>query len=396
MMRKKTGIIFKTVKVKKVTMKRRLLIHLIVLTIGITSEASAAVETVTTGVASPQNKEEENNIEILRQRALRNAMDLAVMQVTGATISGEKGSSYRTKEHFSSSNIQGDQESSDVQSRYSTGAVTRTEGHAKLVEIIKEWQEAGQYHINARFSVETEKEAVAKRNAGYFWKKAGSPRIGLSFSEICNGELTQAEENTTVRFIRDNLVRNELEVSNGPHPAYLIEVKQVLDSREIADFGTTTIHCRLSYRIIDQQKNATVKEFRKSNGPEAGFNPEMAVKKCISAIAPDLAQSLVRNFAELMNDRVQNGIEYQLVIEGVPGDMVAQVAEISRNLYRVTSFVSPQYVNSIYSGKVLFKGSGTELAQSLRETFGHEDWQVAVIGVSNSTVQMKWIKKNNM
>ncbi|PIE59386.1 MAG: hypothetical protein CSA32_04140 [Desulfobulbus propionicus] len=373
-------------------MKRKLLIHFIIFTISISSQASAAVEAVTTGIASPQSKEEENNIEILRQRALRNAMDLAVIQVTGATISGEKGSSYRTKEHFSSDS-QGDQESSDVQSRYSTGAVTRTEGHAKLVELIKEWQESGQYYIHARFAVETEKEAVAKRNAGYFWKKAGSPRIGLSFSEIHNGELTKTEENRTVRFLRDSLVRNKLEVSSDPRPAYLIEIKQVLDSRELEDFGTTTITCRLSYRIIDQQEKTTVKEFRTSNGPEAGFNQEMAVEKCIAAIAPDLARHLVRNFAEIMNDRAQNGIEYQLVLEGVPGDMVTRVAEITRNLYRVTSFTSPQYVNAKYSGKVHFKGSGAELAQSLTETFRLEDWQVAVTGVSNGHVQLKWIEK---
>ncbi len=374
-------------------MKRTLLISLILLMASITGQALAAVEAVTTGIASPQNEEEKNNIEILRQRALRNAMDLAVMQVTGATISGEKGSSYRAKEHFSSSDSQGNQESSDVQSRYSTGTITRTEGHAKLVEIIKEWQESDQYYIHARFSVETKKEAAAKRNAGYFWKKAGSPPIGLSFAEIHNGDLTRTDENTTFRYIRDSLVRNDLAVSNGAHPAYLIEVKQVLDSREMVDLGTTTINCRLSYTIIDQQENTTLKEFRKSNGPQAGFNEEMAVENCISAIAQDLATNLVRSFAEIMNDRVQNGIEYNLIIEDVPGDMVADIAEVSRNLFRVTSFTSPQYVNSRYSGKILFKGSGTELAQSLIETFRYEDWQVTVISVNNGNVQLKWIEK---
>ncbi len=374
-------------------MKRKLLTYLIILTIGLASEVSAAIEAITTGIASPQNKAEENNIEILRQRALRNAMNIAIMQVTGATISGEKGSSYRTKEHIFSSDSQGDRTSSNAQSRYYSDAVTKTEGHARLVEIIKEWQEAGQYYVNARFNVETEREAIVKRNAGYFWKKAGSPQIGLNFSEIHNGELSQTEENTTARFVMDNLVRNELKISDKPHPAYLIEVKQILDTREMEGFGTTTVNCRLSYRIIDQQEKTTVKEFRKSNGPEAGFNLEMAVEKCVSAIASNVVESMVRNFAEIMNDRVQNGIKYQLIIEGVPGDMVAQVTEISRNLFRVTSLTSPQYENSRYSGKILFRGSGTELAQSLMESFRYKDWQIAIIGINNGNVQLKWIDK---
>jgi hypothetical protein len=50
----------------------------------------AAVESTQTGVASPQKESESGNIELLRERALRNAMDLALMEVTGASISGER------------------------------------------------------------------------------------------------------------------------------------------------------------------------------------------------------------------------------------------------------------------------------------------------------------------
>ena len=60
---------------------------------------ACATETITqTGVATPQSESERNNIEKLRQRAIENALDLAIMQVTGAVISGQRADTLGSKE----------------------------------------------------------------------------------------------------------------------------------------------------------------------------------------------------------------------------------------------------------------------------------------------------------
>ena len=50
----------------------------------------AAIETVQTGVATAQTNSEIGNIELLRQRAIRNAMELALMEVKGISVTSEK------------------------------------------------------------------------------------------------------------------------------------------------------------------------------------------------------------------------------------------------------------------------------------------------------------------
>ena len=57
----------------------------------ISTSLCSAQEVVQVGVATPQTQAEEGNIEILRQRAIRNATEMAVTQVAGALISVGKG-----------------------------------------------------------------------------------------------------------------------------------------------------------------------------------------------------------------------------------------------------------------------------------------------------------------
>ncbi len=98
-------------------------------------------------MATPRSEDEKNDVEKLRSRAVRNAIDLAVMLVSGVSISTEKGDSIRTREDDIV--VDGKQEQKLVQqSRFRAAATSRAEGHARLVEIVREWEENGNYYVN--------------------------------------------------------------------------------------------------------------------------------------------------------------------------------------------------------------------------------------------------------
>ena len=107
---------------------------------------------VQTGVSSPQSGAEEGNIEKLRERAIRNAMDLAVIQVSGVLVSGERGDTIRSRENIT---IHGDEvdEQTKQQSRFHRNTILRSTGHARLVEIVREWRDSNQYFVEAKVEV---------------------------------------------------------------------------------------------------------------------------------------------------------------------------------------------------------------------------------------------------
>lgn len=348
----------------------------------------AATVVTSKGIASAQNENEENNLEKLRTRALRNAADLAIMQVTGVSVSGERDSSRRSREETF---IQGDDVTNKVgiSNRDSSKAISRTEGHAKLIEILNEWQEKGQYYVRAKFSVETEEEAIAKRDAGYFWQRAGSPGIGISFQILYNNSV-ETGDSRTLRFFRDNLVRNSIEVSQKSDPQFLIYLNEVINSKELVDYGTITVNCQLTYKIKHVESGAVLHEYRNANGPKAGFDLQQGTEACISEIAPETSKDLIRQLAKIMSDRINNGVEYVLIIRGLPGNIVTRTTEISQNLYRVTSSRQPEYSNKSFTRKLSFKGSGADLALAFTEALADEDWSVSVISINKGVVELQW------
>ncbi len=351
----------------------------------------AGVEVIQTGVASPQSASEEGNIEQLRKRALRNAMDLAVMQVTGAEISSERGGSLRQREDTVIHNDQVD-ESIRQQRRHNTAVRTRTEGHARLLSINREWQGKGQYYVEATFLVDTPEEILASRNAGYYWQGAGQPSLGIEFTEEVDGEERQDNENHTLRYLRDNLTKNDLTVSTSePNTQYLIKVHQSLQAKELVSFGTLTMNCRMSFQIIDQVKGETLTEYRASHGPDAGFTMEQARERCLKAIAPKVSAQLVRKIAKIMNDRWNNGVEQQIFITNVPGRAVPKLTEVISNLFQVTTAAAVSYNNGIYQQKIRYKGTGGEFSQAIQGALADEDWIVHVVKIDGREIRLNWV-----
>jgi hypothetical protein len=350
----------------------------------------AGQQVTQTGVASAPDDSPQMNIEQLRQRAIRNAMDLAILQVTGAEISSERTGSVNTRDETI---IQGEkaQGVTSQKSRFNTAVRSRVEGHARLVNINREWCQGAQYFVDATFDVDTPEEILQKKNAGYFWKNAGSPSLALVFKSEANGEPDDNQETVTMRFFRDSLVRNDLEVSTAPKQAhYLIKIHQMFDAKEMVDYGTMTVHCRLSFQIIDQLISKTLAEYRASHGPDAGFNLDQARESCLKAIAPDVSKQLIYELASIMNDRYINGIKQSVIISNVPGEYVPMVTEILNNLYRMSSTLSPSYQGGTYTQKVQYKGNGGELVMAIQDAFADHDWQVKVKRIDARSIYLAW------
>lgn len=353
------------------------------------SNGYCATETTQTGVASPQNDSETNNIELLRQRALRNALDLALLQVTGATVSGERSDSLRTREDTT---ITGDKTdaSTRLQSRHNTAGATQTQGHARLVEIVKEWQDKGQYYVTAKIAVDSRQEATAKQDAGYFWAQAGKPSLALRFIEENDGVSRSHQDDRTLRFFQDNLIRNGLAISNEEKPHYLIELLQTVQTKTIPGFDATTVHCHVSYKINDKERGTVVAEYKQSHGPDAGFSIDQAKEKCIGAIAPAVSENLIRRLAEIWNQNWNNGTEQTVTIDSLPGDAVPRVNAIIQSLHRITGSTPAQYADGQFVKNVTFKGEGAELAEALRAAFEDENWKVNVGAVQGSRIRLIW------
>lgn len=355
--------------------------------------AHAGVKVVQVGVASPQTDAEKGNIEKLRKRALTNAAELALQQVTGVEISTVRGGSSRERWDVTTHNNKAD-EYVRQQDRQNSAVRTRTQGHARLLTINREWQKQGQYFVEATFMVETPREILAHNNAGYYWKGAGQPGIGLKVTEDVSGDVEQDETHQTLQFFKDNLTRNGLEVATStPDTEYLIEVNQSLRAKEQESLGTITMHCRLSYQVVDQVKGETLAQYRAANGPVAGFTPEQARQRCLKTIAPKVADRLVRQLAGIMNDRWNNGVEQEVVISNVPGNVVPRLTNVITNLFQVSSAAAVSYTNRMYRQRVLYKGTGSELAQALQDALADDDWSVNVVTIDKREIRLHWINK---
>ena len=352
-------------------------------------ESIAGQEISQKGVASPSSETGSIDIAELRQQAIKNAMDLAILQVTGAQISSERGGATRAKESIVVRN--GHQlNTTSEQSRFNTAIKTRTDGHAKLVRITKEWLDGRLYHVEAIFNVDTPEELLAQKNAGYYWNKAGRPTLGFSFQQEVNGQIEDGSNCNTLRFLQENLSRNDLAAKDSYQDSrYLIKAHQNV-THHLSEMGTVTLNCRLSFQIIDQVKGEKIAEYRKANGPQAGFSTEQATDDCLKKIAPDVSEHLVRIIAKTMNDQWNNGIRYTIIIEHVSGTYISGITEILNNLFQVTNTFPPKYNNGTYIQEVKYKGSGGELFQAIQDAFGDENWTVDVHHIDEQTLRLDW------
>jgi len=360
------------------------------------SDAYGSVTVIQTGVASPQTEAETDNIEKLRERAIRNAMDLALLQVTGALVSGERTDTLRSRERITAVGKEVREETKQ-ESRYRGSSTSRTTGHARLLEIVKEWREGEQYYVKVKVEVGEQKEVAKSTNAGFYWKRMGKPPIGLSFSEKRNGRDTTQTESYTLRYLRDNLSRNDVTVSSANEQAisYLIHIIQEFNTEQLAGFGTYTTHCRLTFRIVDRQKRETIAEHRSKHGPDAGFSIRQAEDKCIKSIAPAVSKQLIRTIARVMNEQWNNGVEFLVTFTGMPGEFMPQAVNTVQGIFRVEGSTVESYQDNVLQLKVQYKGQGVEFTEAVIASFDDLDQSLVSEAIQGSHIQFRWVPRSD-
>lgn len=345
------------------------------------------------GVATPQSQAEEGNIEILRKRAIRNATELAVTRVAGALISEEKGDTA----HFIEVIKQKDDKFSVAtkqKSRFRRSGVSQTTGYVRLVEIVKEWQVGQQYWVKIKVEVGDQKKTAEKMNAGFYWERAGKPEIALAFAEKTRGATASEDDNYTLRYLRDNLVKNGVNVSSkkGATVQYVVKIIQSFQTRIVAEYGTYATFCQLTFQIIAKNSGDSVAEYRGKHGPQAGFSKDQSEGSCIKKIAPHVSENLVRKIAAIMNDRWNKGVEYQLAISGLPGEVVTEASDALKNLFQVSSSMAISYKNKVLQVRLKYRGEGVDLVEAVRLSFDALEWKVVPKTIQGSDVQLRWVQ----
>ena len=334
------------------------------------------------------------NTEELRQRAIRNALELSLMQVNGLSIAVQKTGESKFQE-TTKSQENGTNSSIMQKNRFSAGVTTQTRGHAKLLKILKEWQEGRTYFVEAQISVIPPGKEIEQKRCGDYWIDAGKPSIYIEMDNKENGNRPDPSENRNLRYFKDVFVKNGVQISTDKNISqYLIVLHQTAESEFMENFDAFTTNCTLSYQIYNTATDTLEGENRISHGPQAGFSQELSTNLCFKAVAPVLSEKLIRDFAVLMNDRWINGVEKNLEILNLPGNFVPAVSDIINNLYQLTFAGPVVFENQVYTRKIRFKGNEDSFIQSIQDGLDNENWQISLREMNKHIIRFMWSNGN--
>lgn len=371
--------------------KKRLHLLLIVF---ITSASSGFAYTtilqIAKGLASPQTPQEQGNKELLRDRALKNAGINALGITNGTLVSAERLDSKQTNETSTLNNGESNEQiQQDRKSR--TSNVSRVSGHARSIRVLKEGFEGDAYHVTAEFEILDEKQAAP--NAGFYWQRAGKPKIILSISESINNNEVVTKDSRTLQYLRNDLVKNGIDINDGAtHSAkYHVRLTQTFNHENTSDLGTITTHCRLAFTILDEKLNKSVASEKQSNGPVASFNEAQGEKSCIQLIAPTVSESLIRNLVKVIDSRWSNGVEFTLSINKLPGNKVVEASGIVKGIFRLKQGQMTGYDKNILRMQLVYTGTREELTEVLISSFNSDSYSIIPTKVNSNSLEFNWL-----
>ncbi len=357
--------------------------------------ASAGVQTVKTGVASPQGDSELGNIELLRERAIRNAMELALAEVRGTTVSAERSVTARSRSEVQVRDGRGtDDVGQDI--RQGNRALVRTEGHVRVLEILNEWEEDGRYYVTVRLDVLDAAEANKQLGAGFYWQRIGKPGVSVLL-KTTQGQHASNTDPYTLRYIRDVLGKNGIPT---PHHAergarYVVEVTQEVNTRFFQRFATYAADCRISYRVIDRQTQQSLVEDRKSYGPQGGFSDDAVAHDCLAQITPGLSAQLVRALASVFNDQWHQGDDFVLQIAELPGSQLPVAMETISQAFRLKEGRMDRYAEQVLAVTVRYQGDNTALLNAVMTAFDDAGHAVVPQHVEVNKIRFRWIARDD-
>lgn len=350
-----------------------------------------AEEVIQIGIATPQAGEATDNIERLRKRAIRNAMEMAVMQVTGADITSVRGGLSSSRDTIVSNNGRVDERQKHT-TTFHVGAKTKTTGNVKIVQVINEWQEGNRYFVKVKLNVANEKELLKSTSVGTLWERIDKPAIDINVSLTRNnrqGLTGKALQN----YLEDNLSRNDIDVNVIKTGAerFSIQVTQTFKNAVVPEMGTYKTSCELSFAIVDNDTNRSLADYRITHGPDGGFSEQQTESRCTKAIAQRLSKKLLKDIAIIFNNEWNNGKDFLVSIASLPGKHATRSGNIIGNAYLVTTSEIKGFNSGRLTMNVTYQGKGFELADSITTAFFEAGIRIDLMSMNGNQVEFTWL-----
>jgi len=340
--------------------------------------------TTVQGVATPQNESERGNVEVLRARALRNAVELALGREKGVRITTERSDRLRTSDKVADGKLRSRQASS-----FRSHVTSETTGHARVTRVLDEGFQGESYHITALVELIDSADIPNARNLGFFWSRAGAPKLGLQVI-MDNPARTGGEVSSMEEYLRENLARNGVTVVRpGADWEVLVQVEETFDTSKFAGLDTFTTHCSLSLKLRNSQRQERGAA-RLRSGPTAGFNEAQSQSRCLEGIAESFADQLVRELAALFDELWRNGRPMKVEIDDLPEGQVGRVAQLVEEMFGVTAVSEAGYSDGRLSLLVKYRGAPQELVRDLDSLGKIEDFRLIPVTVGRGQVTFTW------
>ncbi len=327
------------------------------------TDPSNARVVIKTGVAYPNTASDYKNPGRLRQRAIRDAMELALMEQQGAQVVAERGS----REYGKSLYQQVDgrtTETSKQRTAWHSNARTRIRGGVKLLKVIREWREGEKYLVKLKLDVLKDDELSKEMTPGTLWRQVGRPGISLEVRVSRNGN-GWWRESSFQNYLRKQLAQNEINTLERDIGRYRIKVWQAMENSYLGEYDTWKTLCDLSFSIVDRDtgKNRAVQHLR--GGPAAGFSEKEAEDNCLEKASTGFTRLLIEDLVALFNEEWVNGRDFTVRVAGVPGKDAGRVRQAIADLMSVTAVENMAYDDGELALDVVFQGQPLELAEAI-------------------------------
>lgn len=326
------------------------------------------------GVASPQSESEQDNVEVLRARALRNAIDTAVERTQGIRISTERSDQVRYS-------------NSKQQSEFRREAISETSGYARVEKVVKEGFHGDSYEMEVVVKVLGDQATHERSDLGFFWKRAGKPKVSFAYEAPDSGAPLSTY---TERYLRENLVANGLELSEQSEDyTFRVHVVEKFETQMVSELGTFKSYCYLALEIVDWQGTERFQNTAR-NGPTAGFSEEASQTRCMKAIAEPTTGTMINALAGLFDELWRTGNGIVLMIEAVPGRWVSSVVEGFQQMFHVSEVVIHEYTNERLVLFAKYRGGPQELLAHISESAGLEPYVLVPRGIAPRELSFRW------
>jgi len=321
--------------------------------------------------------------ELLRDTAIQNAVEKALIQINGAEISRSKYQLTTSNDRYSSK----EGESYEQSSSFQTGGRTRYSGNVKIVKVIREWEEAENYYVSLKIDVKS--PGNGRMNTGYLWARVNKPTLSLNYEYKVNRKKI-AKLPKLQSYLRENINSNGLELSPSDlKTRYKVSIKHGVATSWFSELGTYKADCNIQYSIFDNQVGRFVKDASFRAGPRAGFSGSDAVDSCAQQLSSTVASQLVSHFGEVFNEEWLNGQEFVVAIQGAKGNQESILRDIVGEAYLVKSSHLETFSDGVLTFTVVFSGGVIELSESLIGSFYLHKLQLHLQEVKENKVSFK-------